>query len=576
MLANPRLGVQVSVMKYLLLPFLLLLIFSNSSAQTPLRSVAERVDLKDYNVTVVADERVLVMMAALNLAGYDYEPDGSFGALRRLVREELASTDADLVSRLRAYYASHRSRNREEVGQIAPYIGLALVAGSAPGFVLPVSAELPPDVVGVKDFLVLLREFYAKSQIAALLKRYAPNLQSLQEDYSRITAEVVYETINYLHTQPLLFLPNTPRIDDEDEEGKKRKKATEPVQTGLRVRRLRIYINPLAASGLVLQRNDLLDGSDQDTLRRVGDEYFCVVSEKSLKDYIRYGLLRFVLDPLVGKRAVEIANLRERIVALLEKLPNVRESARRNVYEAVGESLARAASVRILARSLDKDEATYLLSQYYEQGAVLVFHFHDGLQDLERVGIDIRDYIEPSLKSIDFEKEAHRLDGIAEVRARVEAKRSQLRTAAQAIIEIDSLISERKYAEARLRLEALLKVEPHNARALFGLAQVYNNQPSPAELDTATDDDEKIAAQEERLVEAVKLYREAITNASTEERWMVSQCHVFIGRILDFAGLREAAVAEYEKAIKLGEIPKGAYKEALEGKARPYNPRGER
>lgn len=562
-----------------LLPFLLLLIFSSSSAQTPSRqrSVAEQVDLKEYNVTVTADERVLVMMAALNLAGYDYELDGSFGTLRKIVRDELASTDPDLVMRLRAYYASHRSHNREEVGQIAPYIGLAVAAGPAPSFTLPTNTELPPDVVGVKDFLVLLREFYTKSQIALLLKRYAPTLQSLESDYNRITAEVVYETINYLHTQPLLFLPNTPRpVDDEDEEGKKRKKTVDPVQTGVRVRRLRVYVNPLASSGLVLQRNDIVDGSDRETLRRVGDEYFCIASEKSLKDYIRYGLLRFVLDPLVGKRAVEIANLRERIVLLLEKLPNVRESARRNVYEVVGESLARAASLRILSRSLDRDEIIYLLSQYYEQGAVLVFHFHDGLQNLERVGIDIKDYIEPSLKSIDFEKEARRIDSaVAEVRARVEAKRNQLRTTAQSILEIDRLITGRKYTEARLQLEMLLKADPKNARALFGLAQVYNNQPSTVELDTTTDDDEKIAAQEERLLQAVKLYREAIANASAEELWIVSQCHVFIGRILDFAGMREAAIAEYEKAIRLGEIPKGAYKEALEGRTRPYSP-GER
>ncbi len=569
------------IKSYLLLPFLLLLIFSSSSAQTlsRQRSVADQIDLKEYNVTVAADERVLIMMAALNLAGYDYE-DGSFGVLRRLMRDELvASTDSDLVVRLRAYYASHRSRHSEGVGQIAPYIGLALAAGPAPSFALSAAAELPPDVVDVKDFLLLLREFYSKSQISALLKRYAPALQSLQEDYSRATAEVVYETINYLHTQPLLFLPNTPLpADDEDEEGKKRKKIIEPVQSGPRVRRLRIYVNPLAASGSVLQRNDLLDGSDRETVRRVGDEYFCIASEKSLKDYIRYGLLRFILDPIVGRRAVEIANLREKIVPLLEKLPNVRESARRNVYEVVGESLARAASVRILVRgtALDRDDAVYLLSQYYEQGAVLVFHFHDGLQDLERVGIDVRDYIEPSLKAIDFEKEAHRLDSVAEVRARIEAKRSKLRAAAQSIIEIDSLITERKYAEARLQLETLLKAEPGNARALFGLAQIYNNQPSPVELDAAADDDEKIAAQEERLVQAVKLYREAISSAGAEERWLVSQCYVFIGRILDFAGLREAAIAEYEKAIALGEIPKGAYKEALEGKSKPYQPESRR
>jgi hypothetical protein len=48
---------------------------------------------------------------------------------------------------------------------------------------------------------------------------------------------------------------------------------------------------------------------------------------------------------------------------------------------------------------------------------------------------------------------------------------------------------------------------------------------------------------------------------------------VLIGRILDFQEFRADAVAEYEKAIALGEVANGAYKEALEGKQRPYGQR---
>jgi hypothetical protein len=40
--------------------------------------------------------------------------------------------------------------------------------------------------------------------------------------------------------------------------------------------------------------------------------------------------------------------------------------------------------------------------------------------------------------------------------------------------------------------------------------------------------------------------------------------------IYDFQEFREDAVAEYEKAIALGEVSNGAYKEALEGKQRPF------
>ena len=47
--------------------------------------------------------------------------------------------------------------------------------------------------------------------------------------------------------------------------------------------------------------------------------------------------------------------------------------------------------------------------------------------------------------------------------------------------------------------------------------------------------------------------------------------YVLIGRILDFQEFRQDAINEYEKAIAIGEgIPNGAYKEALEGRQKPY------
>jgi hypothetical protein len=46
---------------------------------------------------------------------------------------------------------------------------------------------------------------------------------------------------------------------------------------------------------------------------------------------------------------------------------------------------------------------------------------------------------------------------------------------------------------------------------------------------------------------------------------------VYLGRIYDFQEFRADAIAEYEKAIALGpDIPNGAYKEALDGKQRPF------
>src|SRR5688572_23603821 len=70
-----------------------------NSAQPP--QAAQQINLPDYNVFVLADERILVMMAALNIAGYDYDPSGRVTGLRAQMREDLKGIDPSFVERLR-------------------------------------------------------------------------------------------------------------------------------------------------------------------------------------------------------------------------------------------------------------------------------------------------------------------------------------------------------------------------------------------------------------------------------------------------------------------------------------------
>jgi tetratricopeptide (TPR) repeat protein len=140
----------------------------------------------------------------------------------------------------------------------------------------------------------------------------------------------------------------------------------------------------------------------------------------------------------------------------------------------------------------------------------------------------------------------------------------------QVVISND-LIRQRRFGEARPVLEEILAQHPDNARALYGMAQVVNQTPSAAESDPKAEENDKIQAQHDRLEQAMKLYHKAIEHASaTSEGWLIQWSHVFIGRILDFEEFRNDAVAEYEKAIVLGELPNGAYREALEGKQKPF------
>src|SRR5262245_23186567 len=58
--------------------------------------------LADVNTDIGVDKRTIVMMAALNIAGYDYESGNrQLSALRRQIREDLNGANPDLVRRLR-------------------------------------------------------------------------------------------------------------------------------------------------------------------------------------------------------------------------------------------------------------------------------------------------------------------------------------------------------------------------------------------------------------------------------------------------------------------------------------------
>jgi tetratricopeptide (TPR) repeat protein len=183
-----------------------------------------------------------------------------------------------------------------------------------------------------------------------------------------------------------------------------------------------------------------------------------------------------------------------------------------------------------------------------------------------------------------FDREAERTKEFEAVIARVSAAR-RARTAknvaepgeavigpiAKKILMSDDLIRQKKFGEAKNLLESVIATAPNNARALYGMAQVISQTPSAVELDPKADEDDKIQSQHDRLEQSIKLYRKAIENASPEsESWLIQWSHVLLGRIYDFQEFRVDAVVEYEKAIAMGEIPNGAFKEANEGKQRPY------
>ena len=553
----------------------------------------------DVNVRIEPDVRTFVVMAALNAAGFDNEAAGqSLSPARAELRKDLAKLDPQIREKLAAFYKSHRRVGVEEAADAARYAALSLLMTPPPAFSVyqtddrPLPADLKAILADVDEktraplFLSLLREFYLKSGLRELIPKYTALGQAEAARYRRPVGETIYEVLDYFHTRPETVIRMRPLVVSSASPDKS-KLEKQTVFARNRTRQVFVVPDPLAAVGSSFVRGDILNQKEDILSRRIGDDYIVVVgpSKVANTEAVRSAMIRFVLDPMIERRLKNALEYKDGIVKLVAGAPAAAKEYGSSVYLVLRESLAQAAEVRM--RRIQRpglyteDEAVFDLAQAYLSGAVLSFHFYQSLLGYEKVGINIEDAYDQMVATIKFDREAGRVAEFEPVVARVSAARRSAspktepgpatRTIAGKILASDDLIRERRFADARVMLDDILTAEPNNARALYGMAQVLSQTPSPVEVDPNGEENDKIQAQHDRLERAIKHYRRAIQNASPEtEIWLIQWSHVLLGRILDFQEFRPDAVAEYDAAIALGDVKNGAYKEALEGKQRPF------
>ncbi|HKX29221.1 MAG TPA: hypothetical protein VJ302_16110, partial [Blastocatellia bacterium] len=414
-----------------------------------------------------------------------------------------------------------------------------------------------------------------------LLPKYTEAYLNSAQAYPAAAGLALGLILSYLHTEPVLELPPlyvARRAAAADKKGDKKsadsKKTVAPVELPNRLRQF--VIMP-----------DLLNSTGAANLRVVRDTYFLLLGPTSEANVeaIRRGFLTFVLDPLTERQVKEVAAMRGPLKNLMESRGDQLdpEYARHSAYYLLTDSLVRATDARMdvlglaTRRAWSEDEAIYQLSQAYERGAVLVYHFYDQMKAYDAVGVNIRDYYASLLQNIDFGQEAKRLDVYAQRLARYKQLRTEAALAPvpavtisnadekviARIVEADQMIKARRYADAKIVLEVVLKERPDNARAFFGLGEVSSKQAS-----TMGEGDPV----EETLYAAVEYYRLAAKNSSPEtEKWLAQRSYVAAAKILDFIAENNPEIAErlaadataaYELAVKLGKVEGGAYDEA--------------
>ncbi len=548
-------------------------------------ALADRPNLSmaDVNTDIGVDKRTIVMMAALNIAGYDYESGNrQLSAQRRQIREDLKETNPELVQRLRSYFQRHR-KGANDAAAVAPYLSLALSMNEPPAFTIDVPADrLPDDVREITDFALLLEEFYHKTGFAKLLPKYLAAYVGVAQNYGPAAGLALGASLVYLRTDPILELPpillarrsSGPEPKADDRKGDKKKAQGAPPEIPNRVRQFVII-------------PDLLNATGAANLRVVRDTYYLLLGPTTEPNIeaMRRAFLTFVLDPLTERQIKEVAAIRGPLKKLMDSRGDRldKEYSERSAYFLITDSLVRAADARMDAlglasrRKSSEDDALYELSLGYDRGAVLVYHFYEQMKAYEAVGVNIRDYFSSLLGDIDFERESKRLDEYAQRLTRVKQLRTEATLApappptisnaddkvVARIVEADQMIKARKYDEAKMVLDAVLKEKPNNARALFGLADLSSKKAA------ALDDHDRA---EEALYFAVEHYKQAAQNASPEtEKWLMQRSYVAAAKILDFMAENTPSLADklsadaamaYELAIKLGKVEGGAYEEA--------------
>ncbi len=565
-------------------------------------------EVSDYGVSFQADTRLIVMMAALDAAGFDPQPGREPTPFRAKLGKDMASLDPDLRQRMRTFFERNRlPAPATPADQASRYVSLALALSAVPDLAAPErSDDLPGGILEVLDFAPLLREFVRRSGIEDHLVDYVRAYQAEGDRLRQPTADMVRALLTYLHTRPITT--TFERVEVKAPSTKKKDNKTKTYSMRQKERRFLILPDLLVPRGAI-------------NFRVIGDDYYAIVPQgtEPASSELRRAYLQYVIDALVLRFNRDIALRREQIKQLLDERQKAGNQVTPDIFLSVTRSLVAAADARYdEARRLDnlglrarerlraardeaagaaivksaqteiaaiQDETIARLADEFEKGAVLSFFFADQLKGIETAGFDVANFFPDMIASFDPAREAKRPAEYADARqralatreARIAARRaeSELNAANEAnsprnaalvkeLSAVEDTLRSKNYNDAEARLKSMLTNYPGEPRIFFALGQTA----SLAAMD-ATDG----TIQAERLNRALGQYRLAIqASLPDSDRAILSRAHESMGRINAFLDNKDEALKSFEAAIKIGEVSGGAYQQAMEGKRKLAQP----
>ena len=462
------------------------------------------------NIHLETSVQLFTVLAALNVAGFNYEAPGhELSELRKRIREDLAGLDEDLRKRLRTFYQTHR-QGEDESKQQAAYVSLALLLSPAPDFSLETDrGDLPADVGRIVEFADLLKEFYQRSSLELLWPDYQLHYRAQLKTYRSMIRSVTQETLSYFRTSERVPLDR------------------------------HIVLIP-----------DLLNVRDIVNARNWVDSYYIVIGPAETPDdnyiHLQHEYLHFLIDPLVEKFNASVRR-KQGLLAVVREQPKVKLEYVNRLLLVTTESLIES----ILLRLHPTEDLECSVASRFREGLIFVPYFLSALEQYEKNDlISFPSYLANLLQGVpESVKEDGRKAAQWHARCAVDASRHEPRDEVVPVgnprkgllEEVTQLLKADDLESARAKTQELLKLEPDNAFATFYLAQIATRQ-----------------GQHESAFE----YDKRTLQSPSAPRWIRAWSLLRMGNFLAYSGRFSEARERFERILLMDGELKGAHEKA--------------
>ena len=484
------------------------------------------VDPAGPTISLVSDEPVFIMAAALNACGYN-EGLADSAPVRQRVREEVnqaltKSEDArDKRDKVCLYIAQHRMTGTEH--DISQYISLALYLSPPPELETTVDLpEMPPDSTQVVEIVPLLRDFAAAVDLHGIWL-------TVHHIYDEET-DRLHDPLSNMIVSTNLYLKMPASTYDG--------------------RRFIVVIEPMLSPKLV-------------NARVYGTDYVVVVSPVNghiPMNAVRHTYLHYEIEPLLYTRVTAI----DRTQPVLKEIRDapLEFRYRSSTLALTVECLIKAIEARTMDTGVpeykipagidrsalpryERERLAYLqrveaarwavVRHDMNQGFVLTQYFYEQMLQFEKDPASLKDTIGEMVYSMDVDQQVHRARNLDFDK---EADEDVLQRSTPRVLTGLDL------AESRL---AAGDVASASTLAHQALAEKSDSVQAIADGARANFILARVAILTGHPEEAIDRFQKTV--ATSKDPRLLAWSHIYLGRMLDLDCKRDQALSEYKEAL---------------------------